>query len=215
MTAPETVEIQTEIAEQTQPPQLTPEQAAHFEEQYLTHKSDLMSYARRFTDNIDDAEDLVQEVFARSMRTYGAREDIDEILRPILFRSIHNCFMDGTRKKIKFYPEDIASGTAVITGQNEPQPYWGSTEPSPEITVASREAVRGLIGSLIFTLGKDGKREQTVRQRLAVLLLMDDEGYKQAEVADILEMNKSTVGSGKSKFEDELATVLGPILQSA
>lgn len=62
----------------------------------LEHLDDLMAYGLQLSKNHEQAEDLVQETFIRAF-TRCERLDSADAVRPVMFRILHNLFIDEWR----------------------------------------------------------------------------------------------------------------------
>jgi RNA polymerase sigma-70 factor (ECF subfamily) len=76
-------------------PAQTGQQKESLEALFLALESPLLNYGRRFTGDIEAAEDLVQEAFMRLHRQFSEVEQP----RPWLYRTVHNLALNQQRQK--------------------------------------------------------------------------------------------------------------------
>jgi RNA polymerase sigma-70 factor (ECF subfamily) len=151
----------------------------------LGHADVMYQVAWHLTRDAGEAEDLVQEAFARALRSWS-QFDPGTNLRAWLLRILRNAWLDRMRRQRRS-PVDPGSGdeleeSAPASGED----VWlrGDVE---------LERMRGLVARDIEeALG--GLREE---QRIAVLL--DLEGLSEAEMASVLGCATGTVKSRLSR----------------
>ena len=157
------------------------------------HLDALFRLARRLTGDDDEAEDLVQESFARAMHK-RAQFVPGSNVRAWLFRILRNLYIDGWRRAkaspVREHLDDEEPATeAMVVGE----PLRGDEE---------LEQLRGLVADDIeAALG-----ELSVDARTIVLL--DLEGFTQEELADVLGCNVGTVKSRLSRARARLRELL-------
>jgi RNA polymerase sigma-70 factor (ECF subfamily) len=150
--------------------------------------------ALRLTRRPADAEDLVQETYARALRG-AARFVPGTNRRAWLFRVLRNAFLDARRREARgpsFDPDgdpDREAGPA--TGGEE----WLRGD-------AELEHLRRLVGEEI----DQALRALPEAMRLAVLL--DAEGFEEAEIAEVLDCAPGTVKSRLHRARVELRSRL-------
>jgi RNA polymerase sigma-70 factor (ECF subfamily) len=152
--------------------------ADDFVAQVFTYRRQLHGAALRLTGNPEDAEDLVQETYAKAYAGFrGFQEGTN--LRAWLYRIQANAFYSAYRAK-KRRPSEIA----VETLETAP-PQGEASIPSAEETALSHmtdpavtEALRSLPHHMLTTV-----------------YLADAEGYKYAEIAELTGVPMGTVMS--------------------
>ena len=148
-------------------------------ERALDHLDELYSLARHLCGNTSDAEDLVQDTYARALT---GRFEEGTNLRAWLFRILRNAFLDHARRKqiVLEIPDDTLD----------------PPDPGPDALryVTAGEVVRA-IGEL------------PVEMRFVVVL--DVEGFTEAEIADIVRCAPGTVKSRLSRGKARLRAMLG------
>ena len=144
----------------------------------LLHAEGLLHLARFLTRDAAEAEDLVQETYARAFRAMARAEPGGE-LKPWLFRILRNAFLD-TRRRDRRNPVEPDDGRA----EERPQPEEGALRGDREL-----ERLRGLVGAEIEaalrTLSDDARQ----------VVLLDLEGLAEAEIALVMGCAPGTVKS--------------------
>ena len=150
-------------------------------ERALEHVDELYGLARHLCGTTGDAEDLVQDTYARALA--GRFEDGTN-LRAWLFRILRNGFIDLARRKkiVLEIPDDTLDARV------------------PEST--GLEQLRFITGSEVRT----AIASLPVEYRLVVLL--DVEGFSEAEIAEIASCAPGTVKSRLSRAKAKLRTAL-------
>ncbi len=155
----------------------------------LAYADALHNLARYLTGNAADAEDLVQETYARAFR--GADQFVPGTqLKAWLFRILRNTFVSDWRKRRR--------ETAAPADAGEP-----AAESKLLLGDAELERLRGVVAgeiqAALMTLPEEG--------RAAILLSL--EGFGEAEIADILGCAPGTVKSRLFRARSTLRGLLG------
>lgn len=158
-------------------------------EQALAHVDELYGLARHLCASVSDAEDLVQETYARALggaarlATQG-----DTNLRGWLFRILRNCFIDQARRKkiaLELPDEDIAE-RAVQDG-------WDDSALDQLRYLAAADLERALAALPV---------------ELRFMILLDAQGFREAEIADIARCAQGTVKSRLSRARARMRALL-------
>jgi len=162
-----------------------------FAREALEHMDSLHHFARYLSGSAVDAEDLVQEAYARAFRAaptfaWGTN------LRAWLFRILRNAFIDGRRRTRRTSDED-ASESASEEVPFAHEPLFGDIE---------MEALRGAVAADI----ERALSALTADARAVVLL--DLEGFSEGEIAEIVGCAAGTVKSRLSRARDSLRKLL-------
>jgi RNA polymerase sigma-70 factor (ECF subfamily) len=171
----------------------TPSAAPALAEQAMAHLDELYSLARHLCGNPSDAEDLVQDTYARALAGAARFEDGSN-LRAWLFRILRNCFIDQARRrkivrKIVLEVPDEAIDTKV-----------------PEMwDAAALDQLRYLTASEV------GRAIAALPIEFRFVVLLDVEGFSEAETAEILRCAPGTVKSRLSRAKARLRAVLQEI----
>lgn len=155
-------------------------------ERALGHVDELYSLARHLCGNASDAEDLVQDTYARALAGASRFEDGTN-LRAWLFRILRNCFIDQARRKkvvLEVPDDDLDRITpeAWDAGKLDQLRYLGAAEIAAAIAALPVE--------------------------FRFVILLDVEGFSEAETADILRCPPGTVKSRLSRAKARLRAAL-------
>ena len=133
---------------------------------------ELRAYARSVSDNLADADDLVQDAVERTLRTKSHPIEVDD-LRPWMFRVIRNLNLDTLRKKkVRMEYSRAQSRLSIDLTQ-------------------SRDHANDVLVRMTFDKLPAPMRE--------VLFLVDVMGMKYSEAAEVLEVPNGTVMSRVSR----------------
>lgn len=147
----------------------------------LAYLDALYRVARRLTRRPADAEDLVQETYARAFRgAAGFAPGTD--LRAWLFRVLRNAWIDGRRREGRSVPVDAAADPEAALEVPATDDGWLRGD-------AELERLRRVVGEEI----EEALRALPDDARTVVLL--DVEGLSEAEIAEVMGCAPGTVKS--------------------
>jgi RNA polymerase sigma-70 factor, ECF subfamily len=173
-----------------------PDRSARFEQDVVPFMGQLYPAALRMTQNPSDAEDLVQETFAKAYAAFHQFQQGTN-LRAWLHRILANTFINSYRKRRRQPVQDLG-----VDFQDEWQ--IGSDRLSPPVRSAEAEALERLADSDILQALRDLPAEFRV-----AIYLADVEGYPYKEVAAMMGTPIGTVMSrlhrGRAKLRRRLA----------
>jgi RNA polymerase sigma-70 factor (ECF subfamily) len=138
-------------------------------EQALAHADGLYNLARYLTGNAGDAQDLVQETFARAFAA-ESRFDGDN-LKAWLFRILRNAFIDTHRKRKTHDDLDGPFDADLLAADVGAQQL--------------QHVVAGEVEAALMALSDDAR----------TVILLDLEGFTEVEAADVMGCAVGTVKS--------------------
>jgi RNA polymerase sigma-70 factor (ECF subfamily) len=170
---------------------------ARFERDVIPFMGQLYPAALRMTRNSNDAEDLIQETFAKAFAGFHQFKP-DTNLKAWLHRILANTFINSYRKKRREPVQDL--------GADFQEDWQTSRDPlTPPVASAETQALERLADSEILR----ALRELPAEFRVAIYLA-DVEGYPYREIADIMGIPLGTVMSrlhrGRAKLRQRLTS---------
>ncbi|QJC21346.1 sigma-70 family RNA polymerase sigma factor [Arcanobacterium buesumense] len=167
-----------------------------FEEQALPLLDQLYGAALRLTRNPQDAEDLVQETYAKAFAAFHQYQQGTN-LKAWLYRILNNAFISNYRKAQRRPKEADAEQV------EDWQEYAASMHDSRGLMSAEAEVLERLPDSEI----KEAL-EQLSDDRRTVVYLADIEGFSYQEIADIVGVPIGTVMSRLHRGRTQLREIL-------
>lgn len=172
------------------------ERTAYFEREALQHLDGLYGAALRMTRNPADAEDLVQETYAKAFSSFH-QFTVGTNLRAWLYRILTNSYINIYRKKQR-QPKQAHTDTVED---------WQMAEVESHTSTGLRSAESVALDGLPDTAVRDALQEIKDDYRMAVYL-SDVEGFSYKEIAEIMATPIGTVMSrlhrGRKQLRDKL-----------
>jgi RNA polymerase sigma-70 factor (ECF subfamily) len=152
-------------------------------EEALEHLDSLHHFARYLTGCVSEAEDLVQDTYARALGAHATAASFERgtNMRAWLFRILRNAFIDSRRRARKAAPEEDA--TSAI------EPLLGDVE---------MEALRGVV------VGNIERALAALSDDARAVVLLDLEGFTESEAAEVLGCAEGTIKSRLSRARETL-----------
>ncbi|HEY9304369.1 MAG TPA: sigma-70 family RNA polymerase sigma factor [Mycobacterium sp.] len=170
-------------------------------------RRELVAYGYRMLGSVDDAEEVVQDVYLDAWRAYDKFEGRSS-LRTWLYAIATRAFVKALeRRKRRPLPSDlnaastdpaarpVAGDPGLTWLQPAPESLLAGTTSDPAAVVASRETMRLAFVAVLQYLPP--------RQR-AVLILRDVLGWSAAEVAALLDLTVAAVNSALQRARSHL-----------
>ena len=156
----------------------------------LVHLDALHRLAHLLTRSAPDAEDLVQETYARAFRGVAGFTPGTN-LRAWLFRILRNAFLDARRREGRLAREMLGDEDAAEGPSPEAADGWLRGD-------AELERLRGIVGeeieAALRALSEDAR----------TVVLLDVEGLSEAEIAAVMGCAAGTVKSRLSRARGAL-----------
>jgi RNA polymerase sigma-70 factor (ECF subfamily) len=179
-------------------------------------RRELIAYGYRMLGSVDDAEEVVQDVYLNAWRAYERFEGRSS-LRTWLYRIATRAFVKALeRRKRRPLPSDLHAPAAdpttrVVAGDPElawlqpaPDSLLAATTSDPATVVAARETMR-----LAFV----GALQLLSPQQRAVLILREVLGWSAAEVAALLDVSVAAVNSALQRARSHLPADTDSLVQ--
>ncbi len=167
------------------------ERSARFEADALTYLDQLYGAALRMTRNPPDAEDLVQETFAKAYASF-AQFTPGTNLKAWLYRILTNTFINSYRKKQR---QPLSSGSEVED--------WQLARAESHTSTGLRSAEMEALDRMPHSTVTQAMNELPADFRLAVYLA-DVEGFAYKEIAEIMGTPIGTVMSRLNRGRNQL-----------
>jgi RNA polymerase sigma-70 factor (ECF subfamily) len=173
------------------------QRTARFEKDALVFTSQLYSAALRYTKNPHDAQDLVQDTYAKAFTSFHQFEPGTN-LKAWLYRILTTTFINNYRKDQR---RPLISGSELED--------WQIADASSHTSNLGKSAEDEVLENIADKDVKDALAAMPEEFRMAVYL-SDVEGFSYKEIAEIMEVPTGTVMSrlhrGRKLLKESLAT---------
>ena len=173
------------------------QRTARFEKDALVFTSQLYSAALRYTKNPHDAQDLVQDTYAKAFTSFHQFEPGTN-LKAWLYRILTTTFINNYRKDQR---RPLISGSELED--------WQIADASSHTSNLGKSAEDEVLDNIVDKDVKDALANMPEEFRMAVYL-SDVEGFSYKEIAEIMEVPTGTVMSrlhrGRKLLRESLAT---------
>ena len=177
-------------------PEMCRQHAGRFERDALPYLDQMYRAALRLTRNPADAEDLVQETFAKAYASFGQFQPGSNI-GAWLYRILANTFISGYRQRQ--HEPHLAADSQI----RDWQLARTGSQPSSGLNSAETEVLRHQsdprVTRALQTLSDDFR---------TVVYLADVEGYTYREIASLMRTRVGTVGSRLHRARRQLRDIL-------
>ncbi len=161
-------------------------------------RRELLAYCYRMLGSVDDAEEVVQDVYLEAWRAYDRFEGRSS-LRTWLYRiATRACFKALEKSRRRPLPADLGASqtdldaTLVPSAREVP---WLQPIPDFLFTTAPADPATVVMERQTMRLALVGALQQLPPRQRAVLILRDVLQWRTAEVAELLEMTTAAVNS--------------------
>ncbi|MCF6211452.1 MAG: RNA polymerase sigma factor [Gammaproteobacteria bacterium] len=166
-----------------------------FETLVRPHLDHLYRLAYRFCGHRQDAEDLVQDLLVKLYPRHAEIVKIEK-LRPWLVTILYRMFIDGTRRKAR-------SRLELIDDETKFYECIASSDERPEQSLAREQRVAQI--QVAF--------EQLSDDHRTLLALHDIEGYRLAELEEMLAVPLGTLKSRIHRARARMRILLGEVME--
>lgn len=178
-----------------------PSREKQFEEAVQPHLTALYRFAYRLTGRREDAEDLVQEVLTR---LYPKADEVLAVERrgPWLKQVLYRQFIDGTRRRA-WHAERVASD---VVSEEHAQDFFDSllrSHDDPESAMGGSRLKEAVATAL----------NQLMPDERTLILLHDVDGWRQEDIAQVLDTAVGTIKSRLHRCRRKLRAELGEELE--
>lgn len=181
-------------------------------------RRELLAYCYRMLGSVDDAEEVVQEVYLDAWRAYDGFEGRSS-LRTWLYRiATRACFKALEKSRRRPLPADLAApetNPEARLVERTPEVLW--LQPIPDFLFASAPAdpATVVVQRQSMRLALMGALQQLPPRQRAVLILREVLQWRTTEVAELLEMTTAAVNSALQRARAQVPLSEDGLTESA
>jgi RNA polymerase sigma-70 factor (ECF subfamily) len=161
-------------------------------------RRELLAYCYRMLGSLDEAEEVVQDVYLDAWRAYGGFEGRSS-LRTWLYRiATRACFKALERTRRRPLPADLSApetNPAAALVERSPEVLWLQPIPDYLFLAPPTDPATVVVQRQTMRLALIGAFQQLPSRQRAVLILRDVLQWRSAEVAELLDMTTASVNS--------------------
>src|SRR6476620_3006146 len=170
-------------------------------------RRELIAYGYRMLGSLDDAEEIVQDVYLEAWRAYGRFEGRSS-LRTWMYRIATRAFIKGIeRRKRRPLPSDLSAPAMESTAALRPgsaELTWLQPVPSSALTGTMSDPAAVVTERQTMRLAFVAVLQNLPPQQRAVLILRDVLDWRAAEVAALLDLSVAAVNSALQRARARL-----------
>jgi RNA polymerase sigma-70 factor (ECF subfamily) len=170
-------------------------------------RRELIAYGYRMLGSLDDAEEIVQDVYLEAWRAYGRFEGRSS-LRTWMYRIATRAFIKGIeRRKRRPLPSDLSAPAMESTAALRPgsaELTWLQPVPSSALTGTMSDPAAVVTERQTMRLAFVAALQLLPPQQRAVLILRDVLDWRAAEVAALLDLSVAAVNSALQRARARL-----------
>lgn len=170
-------------------------------------RRELLAYCYRMLGSVDEAEEVVQDVFLDAWRAYGGFEGRSS-LRTWLYRiATRACFKALEKSRRRPLPADLSAPQTdldAVLGERAREVPWLQPIPDFLFTAAPADPATVVLERQTMRLALVGALQQLPPRQRAVLILRDVLQWRSTEVARLLEMTTAAVNSALQRARAQM-----------
>jgi RNA polymerase sigma-70 factor (TIGR02960 family) len=179
-------------------------------------RRELVAYGYRMLGSVDDAEEIVQDVYLEAWRAYGRFEGRSS-LRTWLYRIATRAFVKAAeRRKRRPLPSDLngpaANPELRIPGAS-PEVTWLAPAPDSLLAGTLEDPAAVVVARHTMRLAFIAAMQVLPPQQRAVLILRDVLQWRSAEVAPLLDLSVAAVNSALQRARARLPADHGTLVE--
>jgi RNA polymerase sigma-70 factor (ECF subfamily) len=170
------------------------------------YRRELVAFGYRMLGSVDDAEEIVQDVYLEAWRAYDRFEGRSS-LRTWLYRIATRAFVKASmRRKRRPLPSDVGgpAWTAAEAIQTAPEVLWLQPAPDSLLSGTSHDPAAVVVARQTMRLAFVAALQVLPPRQRAVLILRDVLQWRAAEVGALLDLSVAAVNSALQRAHARL-----------